>query len=59
MRTNHLEFIEWAAQYDTAGEHMRSLRLHQKWMATLPCRCIRLEGDLTTTERIARIEAGE
>jgi adenylate kinase family enzyme len=59
MRAHHLEFIEWAAQYDTADEHMRSLRLHQNWMATLPCRCIRLEGDLTTAERIARIEAGE
>jgi len=52
MRTQHLEFIEWARKYDTADESMRSLRLHQQWMTTLPCRCIRLDGDLTTEERI-------
>jgi len=52
MRTHHLEFIEWASKYDTADESMRSLRLHEKWIATLPCRCIRLEGDLSTEEHI-------
>lgn len=41
MWVHHLEFIEWASKYDTADESMRSLRLHEKWMPTLPCRCIR------------------
>ena len=57
MRTQHLEFIEWASSYETADESMRSLRLHEKWIATLPCRCIRLEGDQTTAERLARLDA--
>ncbi len=56
MRAHHLEFIEWASKYDTADESMRSLRLHKKWIATLPCRCIRLEGDLSTADRLARFE---
>jgi adenylate kinase family enzyme len=56
MRTAHLEFIEWANNYDSAEESMRSLRLHEKWMATLPCRCIRLEGDLTTEERLSLLK---
>jgi len=55
MRTHHLDFIEWASKYDTADESMRSLRLHEKWIATLPCRCIRIEGDLTTEERLKRL----
>jgi hypothetical protein len=55
MRVQHLEFIEWASKYDTADESMRSLRLHEKWITTLPCRWIRLEGDLTTEERVARL----
>jgi adenylate kinase family enzyme len=55
MRTGHLEFIEWARKYDTADENMRSLVLHEKWMTTLPCRCIRLDGDLTTEQRVARL----
>lgn len=57
MHTQHLEFIEWASKYDTADESMRSLRLHEKWITTLPCRCVRLEGDLTTEERLARLNA--
>jgi adenylate kinase family enzyme len=57
MRTEHLEFIEWARKYDTADESVRSLVLHEKWMTTLPCRCIRLEGDLTTEERLAHVIA--
>ncbi len=56
MRAHHLAFIEWASKYDTADESMRSLRLHEKWIATLPCRCIRLQGDLSTEERLARLD---
>jgi adenylate kinase family enzyme len=55
MRVQHLEFIEWASKYDTADESMRSLRLHEKWITMLPCQCIRLEGDLTTEERVVRL----
>ncbi len=55
MHAHHLEFIEWARQYDTADESMRSLRLHERWMTTLRCTCIRLDGDLTTEERIDRL----
>jgi adenylate kinase family enzyme len=55
MRAHLREFIEWSSKYETADESMRSIRLHEKWMAALPCRCIRLEGDLTTEERLARM----
>jgi hypothetical protein len=46
------DFIEWASKYDTADKNMRSLPLHKKWMATLPCRCIRVEGDMIAEERL-------
>jgi hypothetical protein len=52
-----LEFIEWASKYDTADESMRSLRLHEQWMTTLPCRCIRFEDGLTIEERLAHLDA--
>jgi hypothetical protein len=52
-----LEFIEWASKYDTADDSMRSLRLHRQWMTTLPCRSIRLEGDLSLEERLVRLDA--
>jgi adenylate kinase family enzyme len=57
MHAQHLEFVEWATKYDTADESMRSRALHEKWMTTLRCRCIRLEDDLTTAARLARLEA--
>ena len=55
LRAHHLEFIEWASKYDSADENMRSLVLHEKWMASLPCRCIRLEGDLSTRELLDQL----
>jgi adenylate kinase family enzyme len=49
------EFLAWAAKYDTGDESVRSLRIHEKWMTTLGCRCIRLEGELSTDARLARL----
>lgn len=57
MHAQHLEFIEWARKYDTADESMRSRVLHQKWITTLPCPVIRLEGELTLEQRIAHLVA--
>lgn len=47
----HLEFVEWAAQYDEAGVEMRSKALHEDWLAKLPCPVLRIEGDMTVEER--------
>ena len=55
MHAHHLEFVEWARKYDTADESMRSLRKHESWMRLLPCPVLRIEGDLTTEQRIARL----
>jgi len=48
-------FIRWAEQYDTADESIRSLRLHERWLANLACAQIRLEGALSIDEQIARL----
>src|SRR5579863_2721786 len=55
MRKHHREFIAWAEAYDTADESMRSLRLHEKWLASLPCLSTRLEGQLTIEEQLLRL----
>ena len=49
------EFLAWAAAYDEAGMEMRSRTLHEAWLAALACPVIRLEGDLTTGERLRRV----
>ena len=50
-------FLEWAARYDEGGMDVRSRALHEAWLAELPCPVLRLEGDLTTDERTARVLA--
>ncbi len=38
------EFIEWASHYDDGTREGRNLARHQAWLATLPCRVLRLDG---------------
>jgi adenylate kinase family enzyme len=44
MYRQHLEFMAWAASYDTAEAPIRSLDLHERWMATLRCPILRLDS---------------
>src|SRR5688572_20498003 len=53
----HEEFLDWAERYDTGGLDMRSRALHEAWLATIPCAVIRLEGELSAADQLARIEA--
>jgi adenylate kinase family enzyme len=57
MYHNHLEFIDWASQYDAGDESMRSLRFHEQWLAHLDCPVIRVNGELATTTQVERVLA--
>jgi len=48
-------FLEWAAQYDTGRMSGRSRALHEKWLSERSCPALRLEGDLSVAERVARV----
>jgi len=39
-----LEFLNWAASYDTATAPTRSLDLHERWLTGLPCPVLRLDS---------------
>ena len=52
---NHTAFMEWAAQYDSAGTDMRSMALHEEWIKTLSCRLIRFEQPLSADVMTAQI----
>ena len=56
MHSHHREFIEWASSYDEGDESIRSLRLHEQWMTKLSCKLIRVQGDLTTKDRLSRLD---
>ncbi len=48
-------FLTWAAGYDEGGLEMRSRARHEQWMAALPCKILRLEGELSVTERMEAV----
>jgi len=45
MYQNHLEFIEWAASYDTGDVNTRSKAKHDEWQKLLECRQIVVNGE--------------
>ena len=52
MHENYLEFMEYAAGYEAGGIEMRSRALHERWLATLTCPVVRLEGEESVEERL-------
>jgi adenylate kinase family enzyme len=44
MHTQHNDFLEWAAGYETGAKGGRSLDGHRSWLAKLPCPVLRLSG---------------
>lgn len=45
MYQTHLEFIKWAAGYDTGGLNTRSKAKHDAWEKLLSCRQIVVNGE--------------
>jgi adenylate kinase family enzyme len=50
MYENHIEFIEWAKTYDTAGTDQRSRAMHEEWFKRLSCPLLRMDGTKTIEE---------
>ena len=58
MHGNHLEFLDWAAQYDTGDASMRSKACHDAWQATLPCPQMTITGDMALPLLVRRVKLG-
>lgn len=56
MYQNHLEFIEWAASYDTGDVTMRSKAKHDDWQKLLKCRQIIVNGEDNLTYNLELIK---
>ena len=39
-----IEFLEWAAAYDTAGPEMRGAKMHEDWMKKLSCPILEIDN---------------
>jgi adenylate kinase family enzyme len=55
MHDTHARFMAWAAGYDTGDLSMRSRRLHEQWLAALPCPVLRFEGLGTVEKHLATV----
>lgn len=48
-------FLQWAAEYDEGPSEGRSLAKHEAWLAQRSCPILRLDGDLSVSERVAHV----
>jgi adenylate kinase family enzyme len=48
-------FLEWAAQYDDGRMDGRSLAKHERWLSARSCPVLRMDGDISVDERVARV----
>lgn len=56
MYKTHMDFIEWAKKYDTAGMEMRSKIKHDEWQKLLHCKLMQLDGNDTPHHNFTIIE---
>lgn len=57
MYKNHMEFLEWAREYDTGGTEMRSRAKHDEWQKLLLCKQIILDGAADLEENFQAVQA--
>src|SRR5262245_36218539 len=55
MHKGSTEFLAWAAGYDEGGLEIRSLRVHNEWLATLPGPVLRLERVASVEDNLAAV----
>lgn len=55
MHAASAAFMTWAAGYDEGGLEIRSLRIHNDWLAALPGPVLRLEDAATVDDNLAAV----
>lgn len=55
MHAEHQAFMTWAAGYEGGGLEMRSRTSHARWMELLDCPVLRIDGDVSTEDRVRRV----
>ena len=48
----HLDFMEWAAAYESDRLDLRTRARHEQWMTTLSCPILRLSGMVSTSGQV-------
>jgi hypothetical protein len=58
MHEAHMEFLAWAARYDTAGTEQRSRALHGEWLQEVTCPVVCVDGTLPVEEMLRQAGIG-
>ncbi len=56
MVQKHIEFLEWARQYDSSYPPMRCLKGHVDWIKIVPCTVLKIKGDDDLKQNIIKIK---
>ena len=57
MHASSVEFLDWAALYETAGMETRSRMQQEAWLATRACKVVRLDSVLPTAALVEAVLA--
>lgn len=57
MHKTHLDFIDWASEYDKGDETMRSRKYHDLWLSKISCEVMKLEGLYELDEKVDAVKA--
>lgn len=57
MHQLHLDFLKWAASYETPNMEIRSKAMHEAWIRTLSCNVLTIDGAISTTEQIRQVKS--
>lgn len=57
MYENHLDFLEWAREYDTGSVKMRSKAEHDEWQKQLQCKLLVLDGADDLQKNFEKVKA--
>lgn len=49
------QFTAWASGYDDNSTNGRNLSVHQQWLSKVNCPVLKIEGDTSVEERMARV----
>ena len=55
MHAKSIAFLAWVASYEDGSPPERSRRMHEAWLAALPCPVLRLEDNDDVGTRLARV----
>lgn len=56
LEAGHREFMDWARQYEDPAFTGRSRARHERWLESVPCPVLRLEGSLPVLDLVAQLE---